>query len=165
MDEMGTDSAAVSDAGAVSAVAGSLGPRVTRREVVVTATRTAGAVAVSGLALAACSTPSGTAGPVPLAAGIRLTPLARVPLGRGLVINNRAGVPIVVAQPTMGTAVAFSAICPHQGCTVAPDGTRMKCPCHGSLFDAATGRVLHGPAMSGLVLIPVRLDGGEVVTS
>lgn len=43
---------------------------------------------------------------------------------------------------------ALSAVCTHLGCTVkwVPENDRLECPCHGSLFDPMTGRVLGGPA-------------------
>jgi Rieske Fe-S protein len=72
--------------------------------------------------------------------------------------------PILVAQPTSGKVVAFSAICTHQGCTVAPAGTKFQCPCHGSMYDAATGAVLQGPAPRPLTPVQVHVDGGNVVT-
>jgi cytochrome b6-f complex iron-sulfur subunit len=40
---------------------------------------------------------------------------------------------------------ALSALCPHLGCVVAPQGSGFRCPCHGSTFDAQ-GTVLDGPA-------------------
>lgn len=159
------DSAAGSDTGPARDGAGRRGRAVARREVLLTAAMATGAVAIADLALGACSSsPSGTPPPRP-AGGIRLVALARVPLGEGVVVNDPTGYPVVVAQPTTGIAVAFSAICPHQGCTVAPDSTRMQCPCHGSLFDVVTGRVLNGPATTGLKPIAVRLDTGDVVTA
>jgi Rieske Fe-S protein len=70
-----------------------------------------------------------------------------------------------VARPTDTDAVAFSAICTHQGCTVAPSGSRLNCPCHGSVFNALTGAVEHGPARSPLPSIPVKVVNGNVVTA
>ncbi len=58
--------------------------------------------------------------------------------------------------------VAFSAICTHMGCTVAPEGKRLLCPCHGSTFDAFTGKNLSGPAPSPLEKVSVRLNGSQV---
>jgi Rieske Fe-S protein len=58
---------------------------------------------------------------------------------------------IVVAHPSAGTYVAFSASCPHQCCPVSFNMTRTEfvCPCHGSTFDIR-GRVTGGPAPNGL---------------
>jgi Rieske Fe-S protein len=51
------------------------------------------------------------------------------------------------------------------GCTVAPQGTRYQCPCHGSAYDAATGHVINGPATRPLAPVAVRVEGGNVVTA
>jgi cytochrome b6-f complex iron-sulfur subunit len=61
------------------------------------------------------------------------------------------------------SVVCFSAICTHQGCTVAPDGAKLACPCHGSVFDAKTGKVLQGPAPSPLPAIAVKVVSGQIV--
>lgn len=71
--------------------------------------------------------------------------------------------PLIVAQPTDGEAVAFSAVCTHQGCTVAPDGEQLRCPCHGSVFEATTGDNVSGPAPRPLEDVPVRVADGQVV--
>ncbi|MBA2715203.1 MAG: Rieske (2Fe-2S) protein [Rubrobacteraceae bacterium] len=63
-----------------------------------------------------------------------------------------------------GDFVAYSAVCTHQGCTVAYQGGQLACPCHGSVFDPANGaKVVAGPAPSPLPEIPVKVEGGEVV--
>jgi cytochrome b6-f complex iron-sulfur subunit len=59
--------------------------------------------------------------------------------------------------------VAFSAICTHQGCTVAAAGTQLQCPCHGSVFDAFTGKVVNGPAQAPLGKVDVSVSGQDVV--
>jgi Rieske Fe-S protein len=61
---------------------------------------------------------------------------------------------------------AFSAICTHQGCPVnlVRNGT-IDCPCHGSQFDAISGKVVHGPATSPLPRIQVVVRAGEVYSS
>jgi Rieske Fe-S protein len=59
--------------------------------------------------------------------------------------------------------VAFSAICTHMGCTVAPAGSELHCPCHGSRYNALTGAVLQGPAPRALPSVPVHVAGGKVV--
>ncbi|MGA3148518.1 MAG: Rieske (2Fe-2S) protein [Acidimicrobiales bacterium] len=53
--------------------------------------------------------------------------------------------------------LAFDAICPHAGCTVAYQRSAhlIACPCHGSEFDAGTGDVIRGPATRGLTTISV----------
>src|SRR5215207_9716665 len=63
-----------------------------------------------------------------------------------------------------GDFVAYSAICTHQGCTVAYKDGNLACPCHGSVFDPADGAaVVAGPAPRPLPEIPVKVQGSEVV--
>ncbi len=88
--------------------------------------------------------------------------LAEVPVG-GAVVAQAASGAIIVAQPTAGQVVAFSAICTHQGCKVAPAGATLNCACHGSKFETATGKVLNGPAKADLEKVAVKVSGQDVV--
>ncbi|MFF7675911.1 Rieske (2Fe-2S) protein [Actinacidiphila glaucinigra] len=112
---------------------------------------------VAGVGLTACGGP-GTAvsdGPIELGAA------SEVPVG-GAKLYREAR--IVVAQPTHGTYQAFSAVCTHQGCTCDKvEGTALSCPCHGSVFDAATGAVRTGPATKPLTKVDVQVQGGKLV--
>lgn len=146
------------------------GPLVDRRTVLATAGVAAGAVLV-----AACGGGSGggsggdargdgaASGGGP-GAGTTLARLADVPVG-GAVPVKAGGRPAIVSRPSPDHVVAFSAICTHQGCTVAPSGKQLVCPCHGSRYDAATGQVLGGPAPRPLSPIAVRVQGAEIVTA
>jgi cytochrome b6-f complex iron-sulfur subunit len=93
-----------------------------------------------------------------------LAKVADVPVGGAVSATAADDKPVIVSRPTEGKVVAFSAVCTHQGCTVAPEGDILKCPCHGSTFDLATGDNTGGPAPSPLTEIPVRIEKGEVVT-
>jgi len=74
------------------------------------------------------------------------------------------GTPAVLVHLDSGDFVAYSAVCTHQGCTVAYKKGQLACPCHGSLFDPADGgAVIAGPAQQPLPEIPVKVQGGEVV--
>jgi Rieske Fe-S protein len=58
---------------------------------------------------------------------------------------------VTVYRDENDRVIMRSAICPHLGCVVKwnyAEGT-WDCPCHGSRFDAQ-GRVVNGPAVSGL---------------
>jgi len=96
------------------------------------------------------------------AGGAEIASLSEVPVG-GSVGVEIDGNPALLAQPEPGRVVAFSAICTHQGCVVAAAGERFECPCHGSVFDAATGDVVNGPALEPLPAIAVHVDGDRVV--
>ena len=88
--------------------------------------------------------------------------ITEVPVGAAVVVSGPP--PYVVAQPTQGQFVAFSAACTHRGTTVKVDtGTTLKCPAHGSEFNADTGAVLKGPAASPLKSVPVVVDN-EMLT-
>jgi nitrite reductase/ring-hydroxylating ferredoxin subunit len=82
----------------------------------------------------------------------------------GAVTFKDAGSPAVLVHLKSGDFVAYSAVCTHQGCTVAYKNGQLACPCHGSVFDPAKGaEVIAGPAPSPLPEIPVKVEGGDVV--
>ena len=118
-------------------------------------TDAAGAPAASTLA---ASTPAASPSS-PAASGIQVA-TSDVPVGGGKVLDKEQ---IVVTQPTAGTFKAFTAVCTHQGCTVAgvANGT-ITCPCHGSTFSATDGSVTGGPAPTALAAIPVTVSGTTV---
>ena len=75
-----------------------------------------------------------------------------------------AGSPAVLVHLDSGDFVSYSAVCTHQGCTVAYKNGQLACPCHGSVFDPAKGaEVVAGPAPRPLPEIPVKVQGGKVV--
>ncbi|MGR2751558.1 QcrA and Rieske domain-containing protein [Agromyces arachidis] len=105
------------------------------------------------------STPSEAAGG---AAGEEVAALSDIPVG-GSIDAEIAGEPVLLARPTEDEVVAFSAICTHQGCVVGAEGSKFACPCHGSIFDAATGDVEVGPALEPLAKVAVTVDGDRIV--
>jgi thiosulfate dehydrogenase (quinone) large subunit len=119
-------------------------------------------------ASASTTTPTTTATPTtraPTPAGHRLGPSSDVPVGSAAQFTDPAtGDPGLVLQPATGSFVAFSAICPHAGCTVAfaKSSDIIACPCHGSEFNARTGAVERGPATRGLTSIPVAAANGNL---
>ena len=105
-----------------------------------------------------------TAAPDAPALGGDVAALADVPVG-GSIDATIDGEPALIAQPTAGQVVAFSAICTHQQCVVAAAGDEFHCPCHGSMFDAATGDVIQGPALEPLTPIAVAVSGDRIVAA
>lgn len=132
-----------------------------RRQVVV------GCAVVCAAGTAACS---GDAEPAPTVSrsgsGEAVARVADLKAGVALAATGPAGQPIVLVRPAADAEpVAFSAICPHAGCTVAPsaDGTELVCPCHGSTFDPLTGKRLSGPAQAPLSGFQVAIEGDSVI--
>jgi thiosulfate dehydrogenase (quinone) large subunit len=132
------------------------------------ATNTPGSKALTGggatpATASVSSTTSGTGATTTTAAaaepsGTAVGPASDVPVGGSASFTDPAsGDPALVIQQTAGDFVAFDAVCPHAGCTVAYQAAArvIACPCHGSAFNARTGDVLNGPATSGLTSIKV----------
>jgi rieske iron-sulfur protein len=64
-------------------------------------------------------------------------------------------------------AVAYSAICTHQGCPVnmwSKDRNAFVCSCHGSVFDPLNGaEVIDGPAPRALPSLALKIKDGVVI--
>jgi Rieske Fe-S protein len=137
-----------------------------RRTVLSTGAAVAGA-AVGAVTLAACGSSddskSGTA-QAPIAAGTPLVALSEVPVGQAKAAKAPDGSDVIVARTSESAVAAFSAVCTHQGCAVAPQGADLVCPCHGSVFNALTGEVKKGPAKKPLPPVQVKVENGKVVT-
>lgn len=74
------------------------------------------------------------------------------------------------SQPNaVGGVLAYSALCPHAGCTVTdwmPESGILSCDCHSSEFDAkAKGRVVVGPAARPLPPLPLKVEGTALVVA
>jgi cytochrome b6-f complex iron-sulfur subunit len=109
------------------------------------------------------SSSSGAATKAP-GGGTELAKTTAVPVGGAVSATAAGGKPAIVAQPKKGEFVAMSAICTHMGCTVAPHGSELLCPCHGSTY-SLTGQNTGGPAPSPLPSIKVTVKNGAVVES
>jgi cytochrome b6-f complex iron-sulfur subunit len=96
-------------------------------------------------------------------AGQLVAPLD-MPIGTA-VRTTTLGPAIIVTRTGPDSAVAFSAVCPHTGCSVQALGASIACPCHRSVFDVSTGEVLEGPAPRGLDPFAVVVVNGNVVTA
>jgi len=107
----------------------------------------------------------------PTTAAAPATTVAAAPAGTPVAtvadVNAAGSIVVGTDKPILlcsanGTVVAHTAICTHQGCTVAAAGADANCPCHGSKFNAATGAVINGPARSPLAEVPVTVANGQV---
>ena len=93
---------------------------------------------------------------------VKLTSL-KVGAARNFVASN--GAPAILFRTKTGV-FAYSAICTHQGCTVAYSAASktMKCPCHQAEFDPnKSARVVNGPAVNPLGKIKVAVKGAWVI--
>jgi thiosulfate dehydrogenase (quinone) large subunit len=111
-------------------------------------TTTTKAGSTSPTTTAGTTTPKGTA----------IGSSSGVPVGGSAAFTDPfTGNPSLVIQQTADDFVAFDAVCPHAGCTVAYQRSAkiIACPCHGSEFNAETGGLIRGPATRGLTSIPV----------
>ena len=155
---------------------------LSRRQVLLTGGTVVAAVAVT----TACSSPAATsdtatpgsaatsatpasAGPVAFSTPAGATPsgtvvaASTIPVGGGIVLDS---LPVVVTQPNAGEFHAFSAVCTHQGCTVAGvQSGVIVCPCHNSTFSITDGSVQGGPAPSPLPSVKVTVSGANVVVA
>jgi thiosulfate dehydrogenase [quinone] large subunit len=108
------------------------------------------------------STAGGTATGLP-AKAVKLGAASQLPAGQAATYTDPGdGQPDIVIRQSNGKLVAHSAVCTHAGCTVGYQGGQIICPCHGSVFDAQTGAVITGPAVTPLPPRTVIQHAGEI---
>jgi menaquinol-cytochrome c reductase iron-sulfur subunit len=73
------------------------------------------------------------------------------------VISDRA---LYVCKDASGKLCAFSAVCPHLGCTVAwhDEKSSFVCPCHNGQF-TADGKLSGGPPPRGMDTLELKVEG------
>jgi Rieske Fe-S protein len=121
--------------------------------------RGAAVTPVAGLALAACG-PDGGGDSAPTAP-VDLGAESEVPEGGAKLYQDHN---VVVSRDASGALKAFSTVCTHAGCSIDKlRGTTLVCPCHGSEFDATTGKVVRSPATEALAELPVRTNDGKII--
>ncbi len=69
----------------------------------------------------------------------------------------------ILRRSSQTTIVAFSAVCPHQGCLIGDQmgelhHQKIICICHGAEFNPKTGAVIRGPATTGLTQYQTEFD-------
>ncbi|MFD6298563.1 Rieske (2Fe-2S) protein [Streptomyces sp. NPDC060235] len=132
-------------------------PSASRRTVL----RGAALTPVAGLGLAACSGGGGGGAPATPTAPVVLGAESEVAKGGAELYQDQN---VVVSRAEDGSLTAFSSICTHAGCAINKlDGTTLVCPCHGSEFDARTGKVLRAPATEQLNPLSVEAKNGKIV--
>jgi len=95
----------------------------------------------------------------------QLTKLSDFPIGSVVNFALASGEPAILFRTKTGV-FAYSAICTHQGCTVAySEGSKtIACPCHGAQYDPfSAAKVVAGPALSPLRSVKVAIDGDWVI--
>lgn len=94
--------------------------------------------------------------------------LTALPTG-GMTTVQVEGRTLLISRPDQDEVHAFSAVCTHQGCTVAPATENgedvFSCPCHGSHFDVTTGEPYAGPAKKPLTEYTAAIDGDWVLVT
>ncbi|MFJ4949197.1 Rieske (2Fe-2S) protein [Streptomyces sp. NPDC088760] len=127
-----------------------------------TVLRGAAAAPVAGLGLAACSGPGGRgAAAAAPTAPVDLGAESEVAKGGAKLYRDHN---VVVSRDEDGRLKAYSTICTHAGCPINKlQGTTLICPCHGSEFDAVTGKVVQAPATVPLNELSVKAANGRIV--
>ena len=87
---------------------------------------------------------------------------SEVPVGTAKQFDA-GGENVIVAQPTEGEFVAYSAVCTHQGGNVQViEGMTLRCPLHGAEYDATAGANTLAPAPRPLDVVPVPVAGDKL---
>jgi thiosulfate dehydrogenase [quinone] large subunit len=94
---------------------------------------------------------------------VKLGAATQLPTGQAATYTDPGdGQPDIIIRRPNGSLVALSAVCTHAGCMVDYQGGQIVCPCHGSVFDAQTGAVITGPAVTPLAARKVIERAGEI---
>jgi len=119
-----------------------------------------GAAATAVLAACSGGTPPPSTGD-PDAVPVTLGTIDDIPIGGAITASSEVAGDLLLTRPAEGEVHAFSAVCTHAGCAVEAGEGELNCPCHGSVFDLATGEPVRGPATDPLpeVTIEVGEDG------
>lgn len=89
-------------------------------------------------------------------------------LEKGSVMLFKFGAdPAMLIHHRSGEWVAFDSVCTHLGCTVQyhPEEDKIKCACHGGVYDAHTGGNISGPPPKPLTKFKVAVLNDQVTVS
>ncbi|GAA1079073.1 Rieske (2Fe-2S) protein [Nocardiopsis composta] len=134
---------------------GACGCGISRRRMI----GAAGAAGAAAVGLSACGNAEDGPAPQDAVMGTVIARTEDVPVGGGTVVIKGK---LVVTQPEKGDYRAYSAVCPHAGCTIQEVEENIHCLCHGSEFDIATGEPLAGPATEPLDRFEVSVQGTDI---
>jgi len=81
-------------------------------------------------------------------------------IGGSTRVGSLKGVPVAIARTGTSEYVAFSLKCPHAGTTVSRDEKGWVCSAHLSEFEA-DGKLVLGPATTGLERVPIKVSRGK----
>ncbi len=90
-----------------------------------------------------------------------VTKLNAAKIGNGIFFFER-----FILVKSNSSLKVFSNRCTHAGCRINQEiAGQLVCPCHGSRYEAATGKVVQGPAGIPLSDIPFNTDAktGEII--
>jgi thiosulfate dehydrogenase [quinone] large subunit len=96
---------------------------------------------------------------------VKVLALSKIAVGQTHQFALSNGSPAVLFRTKTGV-FAYSAVCTHQGCTVAYKSSKktLYCPCHGAEFDPfSNGKAVQGPARDPLTNVKVKVEGNWVV--
>jgi thiosulfate dehydrogenase [quinone] large subunit len=96
---------------------------------------------------------------------VKVLALSKIAVGQTHQFALSNGSPAVLFRTKNGV-FAYSAVCTHQGCTVAYQSSKktLYCPCHGAEFDPfGNGKAVVGPARDPLSAVKVKIEGNWVV--
>ncbi len=86
-----------------------------------------------------------------------------LPLGK--MKGVKAGGKPVLLVNLSGTYYAIGNVCTHMGCSLSTgklEGENVQCPCHGSVFNVKTGKVVSSPATKPEPPYQVKVEGDRI---
>ena len=128
---------------------------------------TVAAIAVAGAAFGKLLPRNASASAGAEAGSKKIIEGAALKVGATHNFESKAGTPAVLFRTKSGV-FAYSAVCTHQGCTVAFNSAskNLQCGCHGAVFDPFDGaKVVTGPTNQPLARITVATEGAWIVES
>jgi len=90
---------------------------------------------------------------------------SRKDLASGEKMGAKAGRKKILLANLNGEFFGIGNVCTHMGCVLSEGdiiGEGIECPCHGSIFDVKTGKVLKGPAKKPAPVFKVKIEGDEI---